>query len=202
MQNCHQIFFRNNVKRIRLGKRCVLPRFRKIQESYGYSTGILRLQYGNLACSYSTGSLQLEYENLTVRLLESYSYNTGILQLQYGKLAVTVRESYRYSSGILLLQYGNLAVTERKSYKYITGSLQLQNSCCWFHPESDHSSCSGLGSCTSGSSFATSTSLTSLVLFRCLYMQMSTVYGGLCSGDVVTKSAHRKKPSLRFTKYT
>lgn len=177
--------------------------------------GILRLQYGKLAVtvreSYSktTGILQLQYGNLTVTVQElavtvkeSYRYSSGILQLQYGKLAVTVRESYRYSSGMILLQYGNLAVTERKSYKYITGSLQLQNSCCWFHPESDHSSCSGLGSCTSGSSFATSTSLTSLVLFRCLYMQMSTVYGGLCSGDVVTKSAHRKKPSLRFTKYT
>lgn len=120
MQNCHQIFFRNNVKRIGLGKRCVLPRFRKIQESYGYSTGILQLQYGNLACSYSTGSLQLEYENLTVRLLESYSYNTGILQLQYGKLAVTVRESYRYSSGIILLQNGNLTNTLQEAYSYRT----------------------------------------------------------------------------------
>lgn len=117
MQNCHQIFFRNNVKRIGLGKRCVLPRFRKIQESYGYSTGILRLQYGNLACSYSTGSLQLEYENLTVRLLES--------QLQYGNLTVTVRETCSYSQGILQIQFGNHTVTVRESCSYRTEILQI-----------------------------------------------------------------------------
>lgn len=115
------------------------------------------------------------------------------------KLTVTVRESYSYSTGILLLQYGNLTVTIQESYSYSTGSLQLQYSCCWFHPVSVHSSCSGLGSCTSGSSFATSTLLTSL------YMQISTQ----CirsMGDFVmmtsSRRVHTEKGSLRFTKYT
>lgn len=174
MQCCHKCLFRNNVKRTGLGRRWVQSRFRKIHEVYNYWTEILQLLNGNL-------TRKKLYGNLTVTVHEAYSYNK--------------RESYSYSTGILQLQYRNLTCS------YSTRSLQMQNSCCWFHPGSDHSSCSGLGSCTSGSSFATSTSLTSLVLFRCLFMQMSAVYGGLCYDDVVTKSAHRKlKSSLRFHK--
>lgn len=182
MQCCHKCLFRNNVKRTGLGKRWVQSRFRKIHEVYNYWTEILQLLNGNLLhVRNSTGILQLQYMKLTVTV--------------NGNLTVTVRGFYSYSTGILQLQYRNLTCS------YSTRSLQMQNSCCWFHPESDHSSCSGLGSCTSGSSFATSTSLTSLVFFRCLFMQMSAVYGGLCYEDVVTKSAHRKlKSSLRFHK--